>query len=613
MGQDFFSTPGFSQLCVGAALDLDAWHREGCDLLRRGRRDEAEAVFRRIISVNSRDAVAWCYLGVIREARSQLPEAEAAYRRALTGDPRLPQAHSNLGGVLNRQGRHQEAEAACRHAIHLAPDLVEGRNNLAVALKELGRLAEAEQVFQRVLATRPDLPQVEANLAAVLRAMGRMEEAGRHAGRAIELGLDDAALFSDWLSSQQYVEGADPARLAALHAGWDRRYATRLPPIWRPDLVRAEPDRRLRLGFVSPDLCYHPVGFFLIRTLENLDPAEIEIICYNDRAEKDRMTERFRAVSLRWRDVLGRSHDLLAEQIRDDGIDILVDLAGHTGGNRMLTFARRPAPVQVTWIGYEGTTGLSEMDFLLGDRYMTPEEDEPYYREKIVRLPDCYLCYEPFKDSPEVSPLPASETGHVTFGSCNNLGKINQGVVAAWAEILHRVPGSRLLMKYGGLEDESMQARFLQLFAAHGVGAERITFEGWSPLSVFLDRHGRIDIALDTFPFSGGATTCHALWMGVPVVTWPGKTFAGRHSLSYLSTVALTETIAASREEYVQIAVALAVNLPRLAAIRAGLRQKMAASPLCDGTRFAQNLTTILRNVWREWCLQVSGSSDRNQ
>ena len=301
--------------------------------------------------------------------------------------------------------------------------------------------------------------------------------------------------------------------------------------------------------------------------------------------------------------MLGWNHQRLAAQIRDDKIDVLFDLAGHTARNRMLAFVRKPAPIQITWIGYEGTTGLSAIDYLLADRCMVPEQAEVHFREKVLRLPDCYLCYDPpthcagAPDAPAVSGLPALRCGHVTFGSCNNLAKINAEVVAVWAEILRRVPLSRLLVKYRGLEDEAVRARYLDLFAAQGTAADRLEIEGWSPLRDLLARHDGIDVALDPFPFAGGVTTCHALWMGVPVVTWPGETFASRHALSYLSAIGLTETIAGSREEYVEIAVRLAADLPRLAAIRAGLRRQMAASPLCDGRRFARQFMELLRGI----------------
>jgi predicted O-linked N-acetylglucosamine transferase (SPINDLY family) len=357
--------------------------------------------------------------------------------------------------------------------------------------------------------------------------------------------------------------------------------------------------RRLRLGFVSPDFCQHPVGYFLIRTLENLDRSEAEIVCYSDRIGKDRLTARFQAVSTTWRDVLGWNHERLATQIRDDEIAILFDLAGHTARNRMLMFARKPAPVQITWIGYEGTTGLSAMDYLLADRIMVPEEAERYCTEKVLRLPECYLCFDPPEESPPVGPLPAVRAGYVTFASFNNLAKLNEEVVSIWAEILRRVEGSKLLLKYRGLEDAGLRGRFVSLFSGHGIGAERLDIEGWSPLGELMTAHNRVDIALDPFPFAGGVTTCNALWMGVPVVTWPGETFGSRHSLSYLSNVGMTETIAASREEYIMIAASLAGDLPRLSEIRAGLRPRMAASTLCDGMRFARNLLAIIASAIR--------------
>jgi predicted O-linked N-acetylglucosamine transferase (SPINDLY family) len=266
----------------------------------------------------------------------------------------------------------------------------------------------------------------------------------------------------------------------------------------------------------------------------------------------------------------------------------------------MLTFARKPAPVQITWIGYEGTTGLSAIDYLLADGIMVPKDAERFCVENVLRLPDCYLCFNPPEEAPPVGPLPAVRTGFVTFSSCNNLAKVNEEVVATWEEILRRVAGAKLFLKYRGLEDAGLRTRYMDLFATHGIPAERLVIEGWSPLVDLLAAHNRFDIALDPFPFAGGVTTCNALWMGVPVVTWPGETFASRHSLSYLSTIGMTETIAASREEYIAIATSLAIDLPRLAEIRAGLRARAEASPLCDGKRFAGNWNQIIAAAVKE-------------
>jgi predicted O-linked N-acetylglucosamine transferase (SPINDLY family) len=309
------------------------------------------------------------------------------------------------------------------------------------------------------------------------------------------------------------------------------------------------------------------------------------------------LTHRFQAAATEWRDVIGISDERLAKQIRADGIDILFDLAGHTAHNRLLVFARKPAPIQITWIGYEGTTGLAAMDYLLADRHVVPEGTEHYYRERVLRMPDGYLCYDPPEAAPPVGPPPSSTKGYATFGSFNNPAKITAEVVAVWAEILRRAPNSRLTLKFRGLGDPTVKRRYLDLFASHGVAPQRLELLPWSPHAEHLAAYQQVDVALDPFPFSGSATTCQALWMGVPVITCPRETFASRHSLSHLSNVGLTETIARDFDEYVELAVSLTGDRPRLAALRAGLRQRMAASPLCDGKRFAANLASILHGL----------------
>ena len=331
-------------------------------------------------------------------------------------------------------------------------------------------------------------------------------------------------------------------------------------------------------------------------------PEQHETICYSDRIVKDDLTHRLQAAATQWRDVFGMSDQRLAEQIRADRIDILFDLAGHTAHNRLLVFARKPAPIQITWIGYEGTTGLAAMDYLLADRYVVPEGSRAILSGAAYcgcRTVTCVTIRRPH--APPVGPLPALEKGYATFGSFNNLAKITPEVVAVWAEILRRLPAARLVLKYRGLGDQAVKRRYLDLFAAHGVAPQRLELLPSSSYAEYLATYHQVDVALDPFPFSGSTTTCEALWMGVPVVTCPGETFASRHSLSHLSNVGLTETIADDLDEYVELAVSLAGDLPRLAVLRAGLRERMAASPLCDGKRFATNLASMLRDAWKRW------------
>ena len=588
--------------CYRRALELRpdfaaAHNNLGNVLWSQGKPDEAIACYRRAVELKPDLAQSHNNLGNALKEQGKLADAIACYRRALELDADYAEAHNNLGNALKDQDKLDDAVACYRRALALRPDFTQAHNNLGNALKELGNLGEAIACHQRALELDPDYAEAYYNLGNALKARGEPDDAVACYRRALELKPDYALAHDNLLYALQYCAGVTPAALAEAHAEYDRRHAAPL----RGDPPRRSRDRHapLRVGFVSPDLGRHPVGYFLVRVLENLDQAQFETVCYSDRLGSDNLTCRLQAVAAQWRDVPGTSNQRLAEQIRADRIDILFDLAGHTGRNRLLVFARKPAPVQITWIGYEGTTGLAAMDYLLADRYVIPEGSEQYYRERVLRMPDGYLCYDPPEAAPPAGPLPAGERGHVTFGSFNNPAKITAEVVAVWAEILRRCPAARLALKYREFGDSTVKQRYLELFAARDVAPQRLDLLPASSYAEYLATYQKIDIVLDPFPFSGGTTTCEALWMGVPVVTCPGETFASRHSLSHLSNVGLTETIAGDLNDYVELALSLAGDLPRLAALRAGLRQRMAVSPLCDRKRFASNLAALLRDVWQ--------------
>jgi predicted O-linked N-acetylglucosamine transferase (SPINDLY family) len=569
--------------------------------LEQGRPEEAEASVRQTLRLQPGYAEAHNNLGVALAKQGRPGEAVAAYQHALRLMPGYATAHVNLGNALRAQGRLEEAVAAYRHALHLQPGCAEAYSNYGVLLADQGRPGEAEAAHRQALSLMPDYAEGHNNLGNALRAQGRLDEAVAAYQQTLRLKPDYAEAHSSLLFTLHYRPGVTPAELVAAHAEYERRHAAPLRAAWRPHANTPDPERRLRLGFLSPDLRRHPVGYFAVRCLENLDPARAEVVCYNNALKSDSLTDRFRAAAAVWRDVVGWGDERLAGQVRADGIDVLFDLAGHTARNRLLAFARKPAPVQVTWIGYEGSTGLAAMDYILADSAVIPASEEAHYCERVLRLPDSYVCYDPPAAAPPVAAPPAPGRGYVTFGCCNNPAKVTAPVIELWSRILLQVPGSRLVLKYRGMDDPACAGRFREGFAARGIDAGRLELLGPSSYEEYLAHYGGIDVALDPFPFCGGVTTCEALWMGVPVVTCPGPTFAGRHSLSYLSSVGLAELVAGDPEQYVQVAVRLARDWPRLAELRAQLRTQMAGSPLCDGRRFAANLLAVVRGAWRRW------------
>ncbi len=538
-------------------------------------------------------------LGRLDYQLGRVPEAIAAYRRAVELEPEFAEAHYDLGNALKAEGKLHHAAASYRQAVEHDPSHAGAHANLGLVLADVGKLDEAVACCRRALALKPDCAEVYCHLGKALKYLGRLDEAIASYRRALELKPDYAKAHSNLLFGLQYRAGVTPAELAEAHAAFDLQHAASLRSSIVPRESARDPAGPLRLGFVSPDLGRHPVGYFLVPVLENLAPEQAETVVYSDRTFKDDMTVRLQAAASEWHDVFRLSNEALAERIRADGIDVLFDLAGHTRDGRLLVFAHKPAPVQVTWAGYAGTTGLRAMDYILADRFEIPPGAECYYQERVLRMPDGYVCYDPPAYAPPVIPLPAAGRGVVSFGCFNNLAKLTPQVVEVWARILRRTPGSQLVLKYRGGDERSVVERFVALFAAHKVDRQRLVFLGSSLHTELLFAYQQIDIALDPFPYSGGLTTCEALWMGVPVVTCPFDTFASRHSLSHLSNVGLTETIARDLDEYVGIAVSLANDETRLAELRTGLRERMARSPLCDGKRFATNLVRLLREVSR--------------
>jgi predicted O-linked N-acetylglucosamine transferase (SPINDLY family) len=409
-----------------------------------------------------------------------------------------------------------------------------------------------------------------------------------------------AHVHSNLLMSLSYASRVTSADIFAQAQEFDRQITPSGPV--QDFNNNPDPHRRLRIGFVSGDFHAHPVGYFLARVLEALDPTCFEVFCYSNSAIVDAMTTRLWEAAIGWQSIVGVPDDKAAAMIRQDGIDILVDLSGHTSLNRLPLFALRPAPVQVTWLGYFGTTGLSTIDYIIADRFVVPPGEEIYFSETVWRLPGCYLCYSPHSLDIPTGPFPALANGFVTFGCFNNRAKLTAETVAAWAAILQQMDGSRLFLKTKSLTDAGCRAVLQTQFSDHGIAAERLILEGSSPLAEALEAYHRVDIALDPFPFGGCTTTAETLWMGVPLVALQGTRWTGRMSQSILATMNLNDWVATDVEGYVATACRLAGDLPNLAGLRSDLRRRLESSSFCDGPNFTRGLEKAYRSMWTEWC-----------
>jgi protein O-GlcNAc transferase len=576
----------------------------GNALLDKGELDEAIAACRRAIALHASFPEAHNNLGNALRKKGQLDEAVAAFLQAILLNPKLSQAHVNLGNALKDRGQFDDAIAAYRQAIVLNPKLSEAFGNLGSALMDKGELDAAIDAFRQAIALRPGFVEAHVNLGDALKTRGQIGEAIDAFRRAVALRPDDAQAHCNLILSMHYQPGIDARMIAEENRRWNRQHAEPLKGLIRPHGNDRDPERRIKIGYVSPDFRDHPAGRFLLPLLAHHDKSKFETIAYAHVPTPDSTTERLRSCVDGWRDIARLSDDQAADLIRSDGIDILVDLAMHSAGNRLLVFARKPAPVQVTYLAYCSSTGLETVDYRLSDPYLDPPGmDESVYSERTIRLPETYWCYQPSIDLAAATGTSAIERGLVTFGSLNNFSKVNESVLKVWAEILRAVPKSELLIH---AHEGNHRQRVRDRLEREGIENRRVRFVGRLPMQTYLETYGQIDIALDTFPFGGGTTTCDALWMGAPVISLAGKTAVGRGGLSILSNVGLPDLVADSEEKYVSIARELAGDLSRLSDLRSNLRKRMERSPLMDAPRFARNVEAAYRQMWRTWCESTS-------
>jgi len=566
------------------------------------RDNEAAELYRHAAELDPRLAAAWHSLGAVRHKQGRHEEARQCFARALEVDPRHADAHLGLAYLYQKDLRLDLAVAHCEQAIRLKPDLPVAHNNLCVSWAAQGRHDEAIAAARQAVALKPDFGKAHSNLAVSLQAIGLLDGAIAEHRRAIELEPAESGLHSNLLYALNYHPGYDAPAIFAEHRVWGSRHADPLTLAAEPHEIDRTPGRRLRIGYVSPHLCEHAVNFFTQPIFQSHDRERFEVVCYFDDDRPDDTSGLLRRTVNLWRDVFGKSDDEVAAQIRADRIDILVDLTGHIGGgNRMQLFARKPAPIQVTYLGYQNTTGMQAMDYRLTDAYADPPgETDALHTERLVRLPESYFCYRPSDYAPPVAPLPAEANGYVTFGSVNAFPKVTPQVLATWAEILRRVPGSKLVVRAD--MTPSLEKRLFETFAAEGIASERLELVNRLPRPQYLELISRLDIALDPFPFNGHTTTCDSLWQGVPVLTLSGNSYVTRFGGSGHATLGLPELITQSREEYVEAAVALASDRERLIRYRTTLRERMAASPLLDFAGFTRKLEDAYRAMWERFC-----------
>ena len=591
------------------ALDPDSVEAlETLSLIRQdqGRSDEAVAGLRKVIAKNPDRPAAHLGLGFAFEASGRADEAIESYKAGLALKPDMAHGWHLLGNAYQGQNRLAEAVPCYEKALALDPGLARSQYNLGVARRGLRDLAGAIVGYRRALDLDPDYAEAHNGLAVALKDQGRVEEALEHLERALTLKPDYVDAHSNLLFFRHYRAEPDPTAVLEAHRAWAARHAAGIAV--RPHSNSPDPERVLRIGYVSPDLRRHSVAFFVEPLLAAHDRARVEPVCYADVAQPDGVSARLRELCPAWRDIHGLDDTAAAELVREDGIDILIDLAGHTARHRLRLFAHAPAPVQASWLGYPDTTGLAQVGYRLTDAIADPPgEAERWHSEKLVRLTNGFLCYRPPADAPAVVSPPSAGSGTTTFGSFNTLAKLSPELLDAWAAILARRPDSRLVIKTEALNDPAVRRDLLAALARRGISAERITLRGFEDrLADHLGRYREIDIALDSAPYTGTTTTCEALWMGVPVVTLAGARHVGRVGASLLGRLGLGELVAGSLEGYVEIAVGLAGDPERLDSLRNGMRERMGASPLTDEAGFARSVEAAYRGMWRNWCLENS-------
>lgn len=601
-----------------------------------GHLDDAFELMSRSLSVNPDYAEAHNDFGLLLKNRGRIKEALESFRKAIHFKPGYAEAHNNLGNALVVTGAWEEAATEYREVLSIRPDFLDAQINLGTVLSDLGRYEEsieslmtacrikpdavlahynlgnvylkqrryqdAVSCYRKAVSIRPSFVEALNNLGNALKEQGQLKEAVVYYRKALETEPRFLDAHSNIIFCQNFMDDGDPVELLREAQHFGSVVATMVKPCEHHS-NDPDPARDLRIGLVSGDFCSHPVSHFLVNVLEELKTSGMDLYCYATSQREDAMTSRIRDAVSSWCVATGMNDAALADRLRSDQIDILVDLSGHTAFNRLPVFASKAAPVQVGWLGYSGTTGIDAIDYILCDPWVLPGECENFYTEKAWRMPHSYLCFSPPDLDSDVLTPTRGEEERFTFGCLNNLTKITDQTVLWWAEILEKTPGSRLLLKSRQLDDEAVKEETVLRFSAHGITSDRLVLHGRSEDKAgYLATYLSVDIALDPYPYAGTTTSVDALWMGTPVLTLRGDRFVSRVGSSILNNIGLAEWVAETPRDYIEKAITFSGNRKELSVLRRELRQRLLKSPVCDASLFARDLEEAFRGMWKVWC-----------
>lgn len=584
-----------------------AWHNLAHAYAIREEWGKASDAIERAVAIEPDNSKSLFVLGNIRRAQGRHQDAIEAYKASLRIHEADADTWNNLGLSFYEISEFDAAAGAYLNALKHDINQAGAHTNLSILLLKVGKLEGARRSAERALAIEPNNHQALNTIGCLESLRGQHEIAIDYFNRALKAEPDFWKAHSNLLFCVLHKDGTTLEEVLRLHKEWyeqqGKRHARRAEKMIYKGTI--DPDRRLRVGFVSGDFRRHPVGYFILNTFKRLAAEQpFDIYIYANQYETDEFTQQFRELAgANWRDVWEMKKENLVAQIVEDEIDVLFDLTGQNDRHRLDIFCARVAPVQVTWAGYMATTGVAQMDWLLGDHIQTPAADQAFYTERLYQMPHSFICYAPPPDAPPLRGVPPSiENGYITFASFNKPAKVTPRAVRLWSDIMRRVPGSKLLMKFSGLDDAQTAGFFIDAFARHGIGAERLVFEKASPHRELLARYNDADIALDPLPYTGSTTTLEALWMATPLVTLPGWIFPARHAATYLNSIGAHELIATDEADYVNKVVALANDTDRLRHYKTELRGQMLHSPLCNQDLFVPEFTKAVRFFWQDYC-----------